>query len=111
MGSANAVKDHIRSAAWEMRVEIFWRDLWYGVRTLVRSPGFAAIAVLTLALGIGANTAIFQLLDAVRLRHLPVIGESGGLFEPLQLAPKYLLANAERDGEKYAVSLGCSFQV
>jgi para-nitrobenzyl esterase len=34
------------------------------------------------------------------------IGESGGLFEPLQLAPKYLLANAERDGEKYAVSLG-----
>ena len=34
------------------------------------------------------------------------IGESGGLFEPLQLAPKYLLANAERDGEKYAASLG-----
>ncbi len=36
------------------------------------------------------------------------IGESGGLFEPLQLAPKYLLANAERDGEKYAVSLGAA---
>ena len=36
------------------------------------------------------------------------IGESGGLFEPLQLAPKYLLANAERDGEKYAVSLGAT---
>jgi para-nitrobenzyl esterase len=36
------------------------------------------------------------------------IGESGGLFEPLQLAPKYLLANAESDGEKYAISLGAS---
>ena len=72
MGSANAVKHHIRSEAWETRAEIVWRDLWYGVRALVRSPGFSVIAVLTLALGIGANTAIFQLLDAVRLRNLPV---------------------------------------
>src|SRR5579863_2822621 len=72
MGSANAVKHHIRSGAWETRAEIVWRDLWYGVRALVRSPGFSVIAVLTLALGIGANTAIFQLLDAVRLRNLPV---------------------------------------
>jgi putative ABC transport system permease protein len=72
MGSANAVKHHIRSAAWEANVEIFLRDLWYGVRRLAHSPGFAAIAVLTLALGIGANAAIFQLLDAVRLRSLPV---------------------------------------
>jgi predicted permease len=73
MGSANAVKHHIRSAAWETRVEVFWRDLWYGIRMLPRSPGFTVVAVLTLALGIGANTAIFQLLDAVRLRNLPVM--------------------------------------
>src|SRR5882757_1592969 len=73
MGSANAVKHHIRSGAWEAKVEIFWRDLWYGVRMLPRSPVFTAVAVLTLALGIGANTAIFQLLDAVRLRNLPVM--------------------------------------
>ncbi|HZP49470.1 MAG TPA: ABC transporter permease [Vicinamibacterales bacterium] len=49
-----------------------WRDLKFGARLLRLNPGFAAVAILSLALGIGANTAIFQLLDAVRLRTLPV---------------------------------------
>ena len=47
-------------------------DFLYGLRQLKLNPGFAAVAVLSLALGIGANTAIFQLLDAIRLRGLPV---------------------------------------
>lgn len=49
-----------------------WYDLRHGARLLGKSPGFALIAILSLALGIGANTTIFQLLDAVRLRTLPV---------------------------------------
>ncbi|MBV9500580.1 MAG: ABC transporter permease, partial [Acidobacteriaceae bacterium] len=52
--------------------ESFWQDLVYAIRTFRWNTGFFAVATISLALGIGANTAIFQLLDAVRLRSLPV---------------------------------------
>src|SRR5882762_1030247 len=70
-----------------------WQDLRYGLQMLLKHKGFTAVAVLTIALGVGANTALFSVVDAVLLKKLPV-------SDPDRL----VLFNATGDREKYGPS-------
>ena len=70
-GGIHGIKDHVRDAWLTRLLETFWQDVRYGVRGLRTQPGYALAVAVTMALGIGANTAIFSVVNAVVLEPLP----------------------------------------
>ncbi|HKH46582.1 MAG TPA: ABC transporter permease [Thermoanaerobaculia bacterium] len=86
-GGVEKTKEQCRELRATRWLEDLVRDVRYGARTLLRSPGFSAVVVLTLGLGIGANTAIFSLVHGVLLQPLPY-AEGNRLVHLLQQAPK-----------------------
>lgn len=72
MGSRNSVKHQVWSSRWESIVDGLLQDVRLSLRMLAKSPGFTAVALMSLALGIGGNTAVFTLIHQVLLRNLPV---------------------------------------
>lgn len=71
LGSLDAVKDRVRDVGWETSIERSWQDVRYALRLLRRSPTFAAVAIMTLGLGIGATTTIYSIVDTILLQPLP----------------------------------------
>jgi predicted permease len=71
-GNRAVLKERVTAADAQMFLDSVWQDLCYALRMLRKNPGFAAVTILTLALGIGTNTAIFSLVHAVMLESLPV---------------------------------------
>ena len=84
-------------------MENIWQDLRYGARSLMRMKGFTAVAIITLALGIGANTAIFTIVNSVLLRPLPYPQS-----EKLMIVGRYFNETSAVSDLSYQNSFSCA---
>ena len=103
LGNYGIQKESTRDMNIAVWLETTWADLIYGFRQLKANPGFAVVAVFSLALGIGANTSIFQLVNAVRLKSLPV-------QSPQELVSIDYENGAVRPGAWYGNSVAFTYQ-
>ncbi len=88
MGTVDLVKERVRDVGWETSVDTLVQDVRYAVRTLRRAPGFAAIAVGSSALGVGACSVIFAILNFAVLQ-APACGRAATAAEPVGERPRY----------------------
>ncbi|HEU0139796.1 MAG TPA: ABC transporter permease [Bryobacteraceae bacterium] len=91
-GNRTRVRETCRELWTFSTIEALWQDVRYGLRTLAKAPVFSAVAIISLALGIGANTALFSLMDVMLMRELPVKNPQQ-LVEFIRASPSAMMTN------------------